>query len=173
MKVKHIFIWIPWELHPLILPKATSHFSLNCAVYSTELANKPTDFLLGSALSPQQSPREQCHNKLCWFWAGNVFCLRKAPRFTMKGCQCVREHASSLSVSLSLSLSVQWGSRGGGGRGVRESSAGFLNGWSVGRKCTPGVTHAVVVHSSSCLHHRQIAIETVHYNTRSSVNMLF
>lgn len=117
-----------------------SFFFKLCTVIHTSLSepvDKPTDILSGSALSSLQSPRKQCHSKLCWFWGDNVFCLRTAWRFNMKGCQCVRVCAFSLSVWVSAV-----GLPGACGRG----SLGGRGWW---RRCTSGVLHAVHVHNSS------------------------
>lgn len=178
LKLKRL-LWIfpslvipPWEsqvhlyLDPLgVIPTHStqgyeSFFFKLCTVIHPSLsepAGKPTYILPGFTLSPLQSPREQRHNTLCWFWADNVFCLRTARRFTMKSCQCVREHAICLSLSQSLCLSAcavgllgAWGGEVGRGWKDRGSPAGFLSGWSGGKRCTSGVILAVVVHNSSC-----------------------
>lgn len=86
-----------------------SFFFKLCTVIHTSLSepvDKPTDILSGSALSSLQSPRKQCHSKLCWFWGDNVFCLRTAWRFNMKGCQCVR--VCAFSVCLGLCCGAAW-----------------------------------------------------------------
>lgn len=47
-----------------------SFFFKLCTVIHLSLsktADKPADILPGFAQSPLQPPREQCHNKLCWF----------------------------------------------------------------------------------------------------------
>lgn len=69
---------------------------------------------------------------------------------------CQRACFLSVCLSESLSLSVSAvglkGEEGDWGRGGRTggSPAGFLSGWSEGKRCTSGVILAVVVHNSSC-----------------------
>lgn len=139
---------------------------MQCNPLFTSRTSRQTYILPGFAPSLLQPPREQCHNnKLCWSWADNVLCLRTARRFTMKGCQCVREHAFSLSVSLCLSegpLETWWGRRGGVWRGGSTGSwdGAPLLASSGGKRSTSGVIFAVVVHSSNCFTQQRWSVIT-------------
>lgn len=117
MKVKCIFIWIPWELHAFILPEDTSNFfsfKLCSVIHSSrvEPAHRPI-FFKDLLRLPCSLPESNATTINCAaLEQTNVLCLRTARRFTMKGCRCVREHAFSLSVSLRLSegpLGTWWG----------------------------------------------------------------
>lgn len=98
----------------------------------------------------------------------------------MKGCQCVKERAFSLSVSLRLSLSVclrrgaagslRGGGRGAGGRAVPPlaSSAG-----GQGKRGAPlGSLSLWLCITQAVLHRGQKATEVVHYDTSRPAHSL-